>query len=71
MQTKASKATKVTSFGMKLKTYKTLKAAAERHDVPMSGLVSLAVDKLLGDRSERQVEMLLKREQVGRRWQRT
>jgi hypothetical protein len=55
---------------MKLKTYKMLKAAAERHDVPMSGLVSLAVDKLLGDKSDRQVELLLKREDIGRRWQR-
>jgi hypothetical protein len=36
----------------------------------MSGLVNLAVSKLLDDKSPRQIELLLKREGVGRRWQR-
>jgi hypothetical protein len=68
MQTRAR--FKVTSFTMQPKVFKTLKAAAESHDVPMSGLVNLAVSKLLDDKSPRQIELLLKREGVGRRWQR-
>jgi hypothetical protein len=55
---------------MQPKVFKTLKSAAESHDVPMSGLVNLAVSKLLDDKSPRQIELLLKREGVGRRWQR-
>ncbi len=36
----------------------------------MSSLVNLAVSKLLDDKTERQIEAVLKREGVGRRWQR-
>jgi hypothetical protein len=61
---------KVTSFTIQPKVFKTLKSVAEEHDVPMSSLVNLAVSKLLDDKTEKQIESVLKREGVGRRWQR-
>jgi len=64
MQSRAK--VKVTSFTMRPAVFKVLKAAAEAHDVPMSGLVNLAVGKLLDGKSERQIAALLKREGVGR-----
>ncbi|MDQ2859109.1 MAG: hypothetical protein M3R53_10725 [Candidatus Eremiobacteraeota bacterium] len=44
-----------------------LKKTASSHNVAMSGLVNLAIRKLLDDKSPRQIEMLLKREDVKRR----
>lgn len=58
---------KVTSFTMQPKALKLLKKTAQAHDVAMSGLVNLAITKLLTDRSERQIELMLKREGVKRR----
>jgi hypothetical protein len=65
MQTRAK--VKVTSFTIRPAVFKTLKAAAEEHDVPMSGLVNLAVSKLLDGKTDRQIAALLKREGVSRR----
>ncbi len=57
----------VTSFTIDPKAKRILKRTAKAHNVAMSGLVSLAIVKLLEDRTPRQIEMLLKREGVQRR----
>ena len=58
---------RVTSFTMHPRVLKLLKKTADGHNVAMSGLVNLAIERLLEHKSPRQIEMLLKREGVKRR----
>ena len=63
----ATKPYQTTSFVMNQRVLRMLKKTASSHNVAMSGLVNLAIKKLLDDKSPRQIEMLLKREDVKRR----
>ena len=66
MQTQ-TRSFKITSFTMDPRVFKLLKKTADTHDVAMSGLVNLAIRKLLSERTARQIELMLKREGVRRR----